>query len=191
MTALEPGDRTAACPCCGCDQIESRSALIAPFIARYVLDSEPEVCTLCRCGDCGLVYFGRPYSDAEITRLYDDYRGERYLAIRHGFEPWYTRKFNEDIGGSAGMTPRRRVYQATLAAFPDSSSVDKVLDYAGDRGQMMEGGPGREHFVYDISGVPPDNGVTAISHPAALEGRVFDLVLLCGWWNIFPGHSTR
>jgi SAM-dependent methyltransferase len=173
-------DRSQACPSCGCSQIEQRPALIAPFIARYVLDSEPEVCALCRCGDCGLVYFGRPYSEAEIARLYADYRGERYLAIRHSFEPWYTRRFNEDIGGPAGMAPRRRVYQATLAACPDSGTVDTVLDYAGDRGQMMEGGPGRAHFVFEISGAPPETGVTAIADPASLEGRAFDLVLLCG-----------
>jgi SAM-dependent methyltransferase len=127
-----------------------------------------------------LVYFGRPYSDPEIARLYADYRGARYLAIRHSFEPWYTRRFNEDIGGPAGMAPRRRVYQATLAASSDVRSVETVLDYAGDRGQMMEGGPGREHFVFEISGALPDDGVTAIADPAALEGQVFDLVLLCG-----------
>jgi SAM-dependent methyltransferase len=152
--------------------------MIAPFIGRYVLDRDPELTRICACADCGLVYFARPYSEAEIARLYEDYRGERYLAVRHGFEPWYTRKFNDDIGGPAGMGPRQALYRETIGKLADE--VATVLDYAGDRGQMMEGGPGREHYVYDISGVTPEPGVIGISTPAELAVRTFDLVLLCG-----------
>jgi SAM-dependent methyltransferase len=176
-----------ACPCCGARDLDSRTALMAPFIADYVLHRQPEVGALCQCRTCGLAFFAARYTDAEIARLYDDYRGERYLAIRHRFEPWYTRKFNDDIGGDAGMAPRQQVYRDTIAAHVDTASIGTVLDYAGDRGQMMQGGPGREHFVYEISGVRPDDGVVGISDPDALKGRVFDLVLACGVVEHFSG----
>jgi hypothetical protein len=55
-----------------------------------------------------------------------------------------------------------------------------VLDYAGDRGQLLAGGPGRDHYVFDVSGVPPVAGVTNIADERALAGQTFDLVRLCG-----------
>jgi len=154
--------------------------MTAPFIAAYVFDAKPAVCDLCACRGCGLMFYGARYEDGEIRRLYEGYREARYFAARNRVEPWYTQKFNDDIGGEAGMTPRRAVYQTTLAAQADAGSIGTVLDYAGDRGQMMEGGPGREHFVFDISGVAPVDGVTGIADEKSLEGRTFDLVLLCG-----------
>lgn len=173
-------DRTDSCPSCGGDRFDERPALVAPFIAHYVLDRAPEPTAVRDCSGCGLVFFATRYTDDEIARLYKDYRGEGYLRTRHSFEPWYTARFNEDIGGPAGMEPRKRVYRAIVEPYAARELIDSVLDYAGDRGQMMEGGPGRRHFVYEISGVRPVDGVTAISEPGALEGREFDLVLLCG-----------
>ncbi len=172
--------RATACPGCASSDLDVRPALIAPFVARYALRREPEVCDLSACRNCGLAFFSARYEDAEISRLYEGYRGEDYFAARNKVEPWYTRKFNENMGNEAGIAPRRDVYQATLAAHADLSSIETVLDYAGDRGQMMEGGPGREHFVFDISGVPPIDGVVPISDEASLAGRSFDVVLLCG-----------
>lgn len=169
-----------ACPGCTSRDLDVRPALIAPFIASYVFDRKPGVCGLCACRDCGLIFFATRYEDGEIKRLYEGYREAEYFAARHRVEPWYTQKFNDDIGGEAGMAPRRAVYQATLAAHVDAASIGTVLDYAGDRGQIMEGGPGRERFVFDISGVPPVDGVTGIADEKSLGGRAFDLVLLCG-----------
>jgi hypothetical protein len=169
-----------ACPGCGSPDLDVRAAMMAPFIANYVFDAKPEVCSLCACRDCGLKFYATRYEDGEIRRLYEGYRERDYFAARNRVEPWYTQKFNDDIGGESGMTPRRAVYQATLAAQQDAASIGTVLDYAGDRGQMMQGGPGREHFVFDISGVDPVDGVTGIADQKSLEGRTFDLVLLCG-----------
>lgn len=169
-----------ACPGCGSPDLDVRAALEAPFIAGYVFGRRPEVCSLCACRACGLMFYAKRYEAPEIQRLYQGYREAGYFAARHRAEPWYTQKFNDDIGGEAGMAPRRAVYQATVAAHADAASIATVLDYAGDRGQMMEGGPGRQHFVFDISGVPPVDGVTGIADETSLEGRTFDLVLLCG-----------
>lgn len=168
------------CPCCASRNLNSRPAMLAPFIARYVLDREPDVCSLKSCAACGLMFFATRYDDAEVARLYDGYRGERYLTVRHSFEPWYTRKFNDDIGGPVGISPRQQLYRDTLATHADTGAIGTVLDYAGDGGQLMAGGPGRDLFVFDISGAAPVEGVTGVSDEAVLVGRLFDLVLLCG-----------
>jgi SAM-dependent methyltransferase len=127
-----------------------------------------------------VIFFETRYDGTEVSRLYDDYCGELYLKVRHRFEPWYTRQFNKRLSSVAYMEPRRRVYRRILGAHADMSTIVSVLDYAGDRGQMMAGGPGRDHFVFDVSGVTPVQGVTNIADEGALAGRVFDLVRLCG-----------
>jgi SAM-dependent methyltransferase len=43
---------------------------------------------------------------------------------------------------------------------------------------MVEG-PGRLHYVYDISGVEPEPSIIRIPDAAALGEQTFDLVLLC------------
>lgn len=168
-----------ACPGCASPDLEVRAALVAPFIAGYVFDRQPDITSLCACRACGLMFYASRYEEPEVQRLYQGYREAGYFAARHRVEPWYTQKFNDDIGSDVGMAPRRAVYRATLTAHADAASIGTVLDYAGDRGQMMQGGPGREHFVFDISGVPPVDGVTGIADETSLEGRTFDLVLLC------------
>jgi SAM-dependent methyltransferase len=53
-----------------------------------------------------------------------------------------------------------------------------VLDYGGDHGQFLPIAPGLERFVYDISGVPPEPGVTAFATKAELVGRTFDAIVI-------------
>jgi SAM-dependent methyltransferase len=167
-----------SCPGCGGDKFDERPAIVAPFISSYVLGSPPEPSVIGSCLSCGLVFYTRRYTVEEIKRLYHDYRGEDYFRARHRFEPRYTRQLNAAIGGPSDIAARQRIYCETLAAHADPDAIETVLDYAGDRGQMMEGGPGRKLFVFDISSVAPVSGVTSLSE-SELEGREFDLVLLC------------
>jgi Methyltransferase domain len=47
-------------------------------------------------------------------------------------------------------------------------TIRRVLDHGGDRGDLVAGLlEGGEAFVYDISGIPPAAGVTAVADPAA------------------------
>jgi len=183
--------QATACPSCASPSLTSRPALMAPFIARYVLGRPPEICDLCSCDDCGLMFFRTRYDDAEIVRLYAGYREERYLAVRHGFEPWYTRKFNDDIGSPVGVAPRQQGYRAALTAHTDVGTIGSVLDYAGDQGQLMAGGPGRELFVFDISGATPVEGVIGIADEGDLDDRVFDVVLMCEIVEHFSEPSAQ
>ena len=170
--------QTDVCPGCGSTDFISRPAVMAPFLAAYLFDQPPDVHGLGACAACGLRFYTTRFDDTEIDRLYTDYRDERYLAMRRHSEPWYTRKVNEYLSG-AGMEPRQEVYRAALVGHAEANSIGSVLDYGGDRGQMMAGGPGSEFYVYDISGIEPAPGVTAIRDEEDLERRQFDLVLLC------------
>ncbi len=167
--------------CIGCDrpELEFRAAVVAPFVAARVFGRRATVCRVARCRGCGLGFFEDRFDDDEAARLYADYRSEDYYRLRHYWEPWYTRAFNAGLGGEAEMDGRREVYHRILDRHAPAAVVDTVLDYGGDRGQLMTGGPGREHYVFDISGVEPEPGVIPIDGAAALGDRTFDLVLLC------------
>lgn len=76
------------------------------------------------------------------------------------------------------MKLRRQIYRDTIEGQTRSKDIHSVLDYGGDRGQLMVGGHGREFSVFDISGVESEVGINAVTSDDLL-GRTFDLVLLC------------
>jgi SAM-dependent methyltransferase len=127
---------------------------------------------------CDLVFYDQRFARAEIEKLYTGYRGLEYVSVRNKWEPWYTPAFNDRLGGEEEINIRRLIYQDTLASVA-MNKVNTVLDFAGDSGQLMPRGPGEQHFVYEISGAKPVEGVTLIANEATLAGRAFDLVLLC------------
>jgi SAM-dependent methyltransferase len=166
--------------CLGCDtpDLTRRAAITAPFVAARAFRRRASICSLAHCASCGLVFFEDRYEPAEADRLYTDYRGEAYYQERHHWEPWYSRAFNDGLGGAEEMLDRREIYAEILRRHAGNALIESVLDYGGDRGQLMHGGPGQEHFVFDISGVAPEPGVTGLS-AASLADQKFDLVLLC------------
>ncbi|HVJ94469.1 MAG TPA: methyltransferase domain-containing protein, partial [Labilithrix sp.] len=152
---------------------------MSPFIASYVLDTGPEPTRLLECNGCGFRFFEDRLTSSEADRLYAGYRGDRYFRERNRHEPWYTRKVNDGIGGDDDVI---RIRRDTLARFlrqhADVGSIDEVLDYGGDRGQLIPQGIGRKQFVYEISDVDSVSGVTRIGSMDELRERRFDLVLL-------------
>jgi SAM-dependent methyltransferase len=171
--------RVNTCVACSSSSLEWRAAIIAPFVAARVFKDRPKVCRIAGCKVCGLIFFEDRYEDAETARLYAEYRTDGYYHQRHYFEPWYTRRFNDDLGGRGEIAFRRDIMQHVLAKHASSFEINTVLDFGGDRGQIMTGGPGSQHYVYDISGVEPDAGVINIPNAEALGNRLFDLILIC------------
>jgi SAM-dependent methyltransferase len=172
--------RAESCPCCGSTRNDAYPALVSPFVASYALASAPAPTRLLECKDCGFRYFEDRLTDDEVGRLYADYRGDGYYRERHRFEPWYTRKVNDAIGGDAAvLDARRATIERVLRPHVDLASLGRVLDYGGDRGQVIPASVGKEKFVYEISATVPVPGVTRIGTTAELAGQQFDAVLVC------------
>lgn len=115
----------------------------------------------------------------EVARLYSGYRGAEYFEQRHAFEPWYTRRDNDGIGGEDAMLTRRKfMLQLMRSNGIDSQGFSSVSDYGGDRGQMLADFAGANKFVFDLSLVDTDPGVQRLDK---LEDGFckFDLVLNC------------
>ena len=131
-------NRTEHCPVCGSQSRHGWPALVAPFIADFVLQASVERCHLRQCDTCQLRFFAERFTAPELARLYTDYRGADYYRTRHRHEPWYTEKYNLDLGHDPLRAAARR---AGLTAFLIESGVPgpfkSILDYGGDAGQLI------------------------------------------------------
>jgi len=147
-----------------------RRALVAPFLARRIWDRSAFLVDLVRCTSCGFVFYNPRLDAAEEARLYANYHLDEYRRMRQSLEPWYTVKFNAQLIASGNYERRRRALAAILRRHLGDRVVRRVLDYGGDRGDLVCGlVDGAAAFVYDISGVAAADGVTATSDPASCQ----------------------
>lgn len=173
-----PGRSTDHCFCCGSRSVSREWAVTSPFFAQRALGRGPEPLPMIKCLACRSRYFDISPTDEELGRLYHDYRGEAYFELRNHFEPWYTRAFNDALGAEDEMQIRRRVLADVLKECNLPAPYGAVLDYGGDRGQMLADLDAGTKAVFDISGTAPDPGVTAISEDI-LHSQPWDIILCC------------
>lgn len=152
-----------------------KSALVAPFLARRIWNRDAFCVELVECSSCGFLFYNPRLDDADLGALYRGYRSPEYQRMRQASEPWYTPKFNEDLASAASYEIRRAKVGAILREHLGAHKVGCILDYGGDRGDLVAGLiDGAEAYVYDISGVQAAAGVTAVDDPAACKA---DLVV--------------
>ena len=84
-----------ACPCCTSAKLEGYWAVMAPLIRVLAQPSNSSLVKMMEFSTCGHRFFSYQFTSAEMSRLYSGYRGEHYLRIRNGLEPWYGKKINE------------------------------------------------------------------------------------------------
>ena len=172
-------ERIDTCPGCGGRPSAQWPALVAPFIAEYVLRSAPAPCSLLECEACGLRFFDARYEPEELGRLYAGYRGEAYFQARHRHEFWYLRRHNVGTGHDPRVLARRKTAVAAfLRDHVEVASIGRVLDYGGDSGQFIPDGVGSERHVFEVSEAFPVPGVKRIADERSLEQGSYDLILL-------------
>lgn len=170
--------RAARCLACDAAELDFVPALVAPFVRARALDDGPRTTRLAICRRCGLRFFEHRYTDEELARLYADYRGEGYFRARRRFEPWYTRRVHADVAGTpATVEARKAALLAALEPRLDTKTLGAVVDWGGDRGQLLPEALGARRFVHEISGVEPVAGVTLLTDEAAVAEARPDLVI--------------
>jgi hypothetical protein len=161
------------CVICDGEIRRLKRALAAPFLAARIWGRPPFCVDLVECKACGFIFYNPRLDAAEEGRLYTGYRSEEYRRMRHASEPWYTAGFNASLASAAAYKVRRRALAATLRRHIGGREIRRVLDYGGDRGDLVCGLLGEaEAFVYDISGVPAVDGVTSTTDPAACQAEL-------------------
>ena len=168
------------CPCCDSGALDAYPAVVAPFLAERALQRQAERCSLLECRGCGFRFFDLRLEPPEVQRLYADYRGESYLRVRRRHEWWYTRRINQDLGGEGEiLRSRQQLIERFLRGHLELTTLRSVIDYGGDRGQVIPPHLGQERVVLDVSGVRPVEGVTAVRTREELGARSFALVMCC------------
>ncbi len=163
------------CVVCDGEIRKLRMALVSPFLAKRIWNRTPFSVAVVRCQACGFMFYNPRLDDGEAARLYAGYRSEEYQRMRCASEPWYTVKFNAGLASHTAYERRRSILAAILRQHVGERKIRRVLDYGGDRGDLVRGlVDGAAAFVYDISGIPAVDGVTATSDPAECKA---DLVI--------------
>jgi hypothetical protein len=121
------------------------------------------------------MFYNPRLDTSEEVRLYSGYRTKEYQRMRQATEPWYTAKFNSDLASHSSYETRRGALGPILLHHLGQRKIGRVLDYGGDRGDLVHGLlNGATAFVYDISGIPAAEGVTSTSDPAGCKA---DLII--------------
>ena len=165
----------AACVICDGQIRRLKRALVAPFLATRIWQRAPFFVDLVECQACGFMFHNPRLDAAEEARLYAGYRSAEYCQLRQASEPWYGVQFNADLASPGSYEIRRAKVGAILRRHLAQREIQRVLDYRGDHGDLVRGLiEGATAFVYDISGRPTADGVTATSDPAGCQA---DLII--------------
>lgn len=166
---------TQHCILCGGETMEGK-AHFAEFInAREFLGKPPQT-SLLTCKKCGFTYSSYRPTDEEMEQLYHGYRDEQYFNMRHGFEPQYTRDINDQFLKQGNIQMRRDKIWNFLS--PYVSGARSVLDYGGDRGQVI---PlqfvDARRAVYEVSGVEVNPGIELICDLREVWSGKWDFIM--------------
>ena len=163
------------CILCG-GGVSEDNAHFTPFIEKREFGDCPPMTKLLVCDNCNFAFSSYRPTDKEMSALYNGYRDEKYYELRHSLEPQYTRAFNDIFLQNDYIEQRRSRVWNFLEKFV--SGVKSVLDYGGDRGQMIPlQFSNIRRAVFDISAMQPLDGVELITDVNVVRNDNFDLVL--------------
>lgn len=163
------------CVICGGDIRRLKRALVAPFLAARIWARPPFCVDLAQCQGCGFMFYNPRLDATEEGRIYSGYRTEEYQRMRQASEPWYTLRLNADLASPRSYEIRRQALRTILRQHIGKREIRRVLDYGGDRGDLVRGLiDGAAAFVYDISGIPAVDGVSPTTDPVGCKA---DLII--------------
>lgn len=171
----------STCIACGNKGVYQKYAEFYPFVNERMFKGEEKKTGLSYCPECGMTYSTYRPTDEEVSRYYINYRDKEYQQRRQVYEPAYTAEFNEALSNPPdnGADRRKQIVDFVSDSI-DVNQIKNILDYGGDRGQFI---PHEfrhaKKYVYDISGVTPEDGVIGFSSENDLRnsGIIWDLIL--------------
>ena len=164
------------CVLCGREIVTRKKGSVAPFLARRIWNGQSPAVDLVECSSCSFLFFNPRLEPDEEQRLYTGYRLEEYQRVRQSCEPWYTPGFNAKL--PAYTFGRREKLGSVLKPFVAGIGKPKILDFGGDRGQLIQGLiPDASGYVYDISDVEPLDGIGRCLDLSECRMQKFDLII--------------
>jgi hypothetical protein len=178
------------CVCCHALNLDKQPAVLMPFVAKRALGWDSCVitsewglrdvplghahalCSTLHCPECGIVFLDMRFDDAEMARLYHDYRGPAYEALRESFEPGYAARNKKLTAGDAHIPLVEDFIRPWVSQYP------AILDWGGDTGLNTPlRTKARQHHVLEISGKPLIEGAKAVTSATMTPGG-YELIVL-------------
>jgi hypothetical protein len=172
------------CVCCGNQTLKKAPAVLMPFVAHRAFDWAPVVIdeswglstiksgnayTICKsllCCRCGLIFLDIRFSDEELAKLYEDYRGARYTELRELYEPGYAER-NIKLEAGVDYLPDVEAFLSPHLDFPLA-----ILDWGGNTGQNT---PFKDRskivHIYDISNKEAIASIRVVKKEEALANK--------------------
>ncbi len=161
-----------------------------PFIAHRVFGYEPfkiessfglknikdgyaySVCNSLFCERCQFLFLDIRFSDFELEKLYEDYRGEKYTKLRNFYEPGYLLR-NESLKKGITYVDKIERLLSPFLDFPIS-----ILDWGGDTGENTPFKKQKQNIVdiFDISNKSNLKHCNAVSKMNA-QSKKYDLIV--------------
>lgn len=166
------------CPLCNNPDCTSHWASVSRFLRERMFEGRaPKGCRFQHCERCGFYFFNIRPDDAEMQRLYQDYRGEHYQCQREKYDSGYTKEFNDSLGSHPTEVANRiTILEDVLTATGTPCDVD-VLDFGGNEGKLIPQSLTGVKYCYDLSGNPTVSGVTMLLQDQLPQHR-YGLIML-------------
>ena len=180
------------CLCCKAPDLDSSPAVWMPFVSHKAMGLPPlkidrslglatipdgtgyALCRSMMCRRCGHLFADYRFSEAEMARLYGNYRGDDYTELREFYEPGYAKR-NQVICEGISYVPE---IESFLSEFVPKSDI-AVLDWGGDTGTNTPFAGRRSVLhIYDPSAKEADRS-DAVSFSEKPSERIeYDVIVL-------------
>jgi hypothetical protein len=125
---------------------------------------------LVQCEVCGVIFHNPRLDDEDLRNLYGNYRSEEYRKMRFESELWNTKKFNNDIASPSSYAFCRSKLAPILREHLAPRTARRVLDYGGDRADLVAGLLAGTEAYYDLLEIGAAPGVTGSRSIRTLNG---------------------
>jgi hypothetical protein len=169
------------CPSCGSEHKRAiEFAVVAPWI-RSLASVRRRTCRLFRCQSCQSAWFDLDYTEAELHKIYSDYRGGLYVALRNHWEG-YTIQTNNILEQESDFQEERRHLISTLVEKKfgiDFSCIGTVVDYAGAHGVVINKWTQIEkRYVVEVSKAKVLPGISRVDRISEISSPIHLLLFL-------------
>ena len=171
-----------SCLICGRSELEGVAAELAPFLKARCAILEPPPIRRSYCPACDFSFYDHRLSAEEAGRLYQDYRGTEYRALRNRLEPGAASPLDaHEDRRSPGNLARIRYASGLMVKWELRPA--RVLDYGGEADGWLARAlfPEAEVHTWDLSSempLPPKGAFDLVLCAHVLEHVSFPLSCL-------------
>jgi hypothetical protein len=164
-----------ACKICGSVSYDQGMGIISPWI-REIIQIKKIITRLSSCKVCQGATFSFRYSTEQMQKLYQGYRGKKYLDTRFKWEKYYSPEYNNNLVQNKYTNMRKKKLVDFLNKHFTGHMLS-IVDVGGGSGEFI---PNFEKespvkYVLDINNIAPNPGIIKLG--SLSEKSKFSLII--------------